>query len=114
MIVNAVRSHEQGDQIMLDTLIIGAAGLTKLWDGILSNWITPIYLAAIAIGAFMFIRSQQLTKLIMFLVVAAIVGVLIFGGSVLFGNKGQAGSLTRMFTSTGEELGNANSSGLQN
>lgn len=98
---------------MLDTLIIGGTGLQEIWDGVLANWITPVYLAAIAIGAFMFIRSQQLTKLIMFLVVAAIVGVLIFGGSALFGNKGQAGSLTQMFTSTGNKLGNSNSDGLQ-
>ena len=102
---------------MLDTLIIGAAssnGLNGLWNGILQNWITPVYLAAIAIGAFMFIRSQQLTKLIMFLVVAAIVGVLIFGGRALFGDKGQGGALTNMFQATGKSVGDNNSGGLQN
>lgn len=98
---------------MFDTLIIGA-GLQEIWDGVLANWITPVYLAAIAIGAFMFIRSQQLTKLIMFLVVAAIVGVLIFGGKTLFsGKNNDGGSLTNMFTNTGDKLGNSNSSGLQ-
>lgn len=103
---------------MLDTLIIGAtgstAGLNGLWNGILANWITPVYLAAVAIGAFMFIRSQQLTKLIMFLVVAAIVGVLIFGGKTLFsGNNNDGGSLTNMFTNTGDKIGTNNKEGLQ-
>lgn len=98
---------------MLDTLIIGA-GLMELWNGILANCITPVYLAAIAIGAFMFIRSQQLTKLILFMVVAAIVGVLIFGGKALFGDGGKGGSLTNMFQATGKSIGDNNARGLQN
>lgn len=99
----------------MDTLIIGAgSGLTNLWDGILNNWITPVYLAAVAIGAFMFIRSQQLTKLIMFLVVAAIVGVLIFGGRALFGDGGQSKGFTKMFEATGNKVADANKDGISN
>lgn len=99
----------------MDTLIIGAgSGLTNLWDGILNNWITPVYLAAVAIGAFMFIRSQQLTKLIMFLVVAAIVGVLIFGGKYLFGDSGESKGFTKMFQDTGNQVSKANEGGISN
>lgn len=102
---------------MFDTLIIGAAsstGLNGLWTGILNNWITPLYLAAVAIGAFMFIRSQQLTKLIMFLVVAAIVGVLIFGGRALFGDGGQSKGFTKMFEATGNKVATDNQTGISN
>lgn len=99
--------------MLLDTLVLGK-GLADLWSGVLANWITPVYLAAVAVGAFMFIRSQQLTKLIMFLVVAAIVGVLIFAGDTLFGQNGQGGALTNMFAKTAEDVGTKNKTGLQN
>jgi hypothetical protein len=57
----------------------------------------------------MFIRSQQITKLIMFLVVAAIVGVLIFFGDSLFGSDG---ALSKMFKGTASGIGKDNSSGM--
>jgi hypothetical protein len=89
-------------------LIVGA-GLTNLWESVRDNWIGPLFLAAVAIGAFMFIRSQQITKLIMFLVVASIVGVLIFFGDSLFGSNG---ALSKMFKGTANSVGNDNSNGI--
>jgi hypothetical protein len=91
-----------------NSLILGA-GLTELWNSIRDNWIGPVFLAAVAVGAFMFIRSQQITKLIMFLVVAAVVGVLIFFGSSLFGTDG---ALSKMFGNTAKNVGNDNSHGI--
>ena len=98
--------------VVFNTLTLGAsAGLSNLWAGIRDNWIGPVFLAAVAIGAFMFIKNQQLTKLILFLVVAAIVGVLIFGGSALFGSNG---ALKNMFQATANTVGKDNSSGVSN
>ena len=81
-------------------LFLGA-GLSSLWDSIKDNWIAPLFFAAVAVGAFMFIKSQQITKLIMFLVVAAIVGVLIFFGSDMFG---EGGALSNVFKNTADKV----------
>ena len=89
-------------------LVLGA-GLNDLWKSVRDNWIQPVFLAAVAVGAFMFIKSQQITKLIMFLVVAAIVGVLIFFGDKLFGSDG---ALKNMFGSTAKKVGDDNSAGI--
>jgi asparagine N-glycosylation enzyme membrane subunit Stt3 len=91
-----------------NSLILGA-GLNDLWNSVRDNWIGPVFFAAVAVGAFMFIKSQQITKLIMFLVVASLVGVLIFFGDALFGANG---SLSRMFKGTSTNVGNSNSDGI--
>lgn len=79
--------------MLYDSLILGA-GLQSLYNGVLNNWLKPAFLIMVAVGAFMFIRSQQLTKLVLFLVVCAVVGVLIFFGDGLFGKDG---AVSKMF-----------------
>lgn len=63
-----------------------AAGIDGLWTIILKDWITPIYLAAVAVFAIMFLKDRAWMKLIGFVGIAAVVGVLIFAGKALFGS----------------------------
>lgn len=67
----------------------GGGGLNSLWDTIKSDWLGPIYFAAIACFALVFIKDRAWMKLLTFIGVAAIVGVLIFMGEDFFGNNGQ-------------------------
>lgn len=92
------------------TLVMGG-GINNFMNGIIHNWIGPIFLVFVAVGAIMFIRSQQLTKLILFLVVAAIVGLLIFGGDFLFGANG---IFQRVGKGTANQVANENGNGIGN
>jgi hypothetical protein len=64
-----------------------AAGIDGLWNNILANWITPIYLAAVAVFAIIFLKDRAWMKLIGFVGIAAVVGVLVFAGKALFGGE---------------------------
>lgn len=64
-----------------------AAGLVDLWNNVLRYWITPIYVAAVAVFALVFMKNRSWTQIIGFVGIAAIVGVLIFAGGDLFGGK---------------------------
>lgn len=97
--------------IMNMTMMLGSTGLTKLWTDVKEAWIAPVFFCMVAIGAFMFIKQQAITKLILFLVVAAVVGVLIFGGEALFGSDG---ALKKMFEGTAVKVGKSNASGVGN
>lgn len=75
--------------LLLNTInFIVAAGLSGLWDTILKNWIGPIFIAAVAIFAIVFIKDRAWMKLLSFVGIAAVVGVLVFAGSTLFGSEG--------------------------
>ncbi len=71
----------------MNELVIFASGLQTLWNNVLSGWIGPIFFAAVAIFAIIFIKDQAWRKLIGFIGIAAIVGVLIFAGPALFGQN---------------------------
>lgn len=73
---------------LLLAVLAPAAGLVDLWNNVLSNWITPLFFAAVAVFAIIFIKDRAWMKLIGFVGIAAIVGVLIFAGPALFGNQG--------------------------
>lgn len=84
---------------ILLTSILGA-GLTELWSNILTNWITPLYVGAVAVFAFVFLKDRAWMKLIGFVGIAAVVGVLVFAGGDLFGKKdsgltGVAGNIAK-------------------
>lgn len=78
-------------------------GLQGLWDTVLSDWVGPIFIAAVAVFAIMFVKDRAWMKLIGFIGIAAIVGVLVFGGSALFGSDG---SLTNVSTDLIDQVGN--------
>lgn len=70
----------------METFIYGA-GLSALWNNILTNWLTPLYIAAVAVFAIIFLKDRAWMKLIAFVGIAAVVGVLVFAGKEMFGNK---------------------------
>ncbi len=75
--------------IINDLLItVPAAGLSGLWTTLMDNYIQWIYLAAVAIFAIIFLKDRAWMKLLSFVGIAAIVGVLVFGGTALFGKNG--------------------------
>lgn len=70
-------------------------GLSDVWDTVRSNWLGPLFLGAVAFFALVFIKDKAFLKLLGFIGIAAIVGLLIFGGDTLFGDGGnQDGALT--------------------
>lgn len=68
--------------------VLASGGLNSLWNTILTNWITPLFIAMVAVFALIFIKDRAWMKLIAFIGIAAIVGVLVFAGSALFGPSG--------------------------
>lgn len=81
--------------------LVPMAGLQGLWNNLMNNYIQWIFLAAIAIFAIVFIKDRAWMKLLSFVGIAAIVGVLIFGGTELFG---QGGSITKSATDVAREI----------
>lgn len=79
-----------------------AAGINELWNTVLTNWITPLYLAAIAVFAFIFLKDRAWMKLIGFVGIAAVVGVLIFAGGALFGSSDSG--LTKVAADAAKEI----------
>lgn len=65
--------------------IVVLAGLETLYNDIISNWLGPLFFIAVAAFALMFIKDRAWMKLIGFVGIAAVVGVLIFAGGDLFG-----------------------------
>lgn len=70
----------------LFAVISYVAGLQSLWNDVLSGWVKPLFLAAVAVIAIKFLLNRSWTKLIGFVGIAAIVGLLIFAGDALFGS----------------------------
>lgn len=75
----------------------GGGGLTGMKDTLINNWIQPVFLVAVAAFALIFVKDRAWMKLLAFLVIAAIVGVVIFFGGDLFGSSGN-------FTNAGKGL----------
>jgi len=93
-----------------------AAGLTDLWGKVLKNWITPLYIAAVAVFAIIFLKDRAWMKLIGFVGIAAVVGVLVFAGSEIFGqkNKGLTGVAKKAATEINTVNGPSLASGGDN
>ena len=64
------------------------AGLSDLQDYIITSWLGPVFIVGVAAFAIIFIKDRAWMKLIGFVGIAAVVGVLVFGGQALFGNEG--------------------------
>lgn len=69
-------------------LNFAAAGLSGLQTTLLNNWIKPVFIVAVAVFAVIFIKDRAWMKLIGFVGIAAIVGVLVFQGDAMFGKEG--------------------------
>lgn len=93
------------------TNLVLAAGLSGLWDSIRTNWLAPIFLAAVAIFSVIFLKNRQWTALISFVGIAIVVAVLIFAGSSLFGDGSGTKGLGSVAEKAGTQLANENASG---
>lgn len=67
--------------------IVGEGGLGNLGNSIIQNWIGPVFLVGVAAFAIIFIKDRAWMKLVGFVGIAAIVGILIFAGGSLFGGS---------------------------
>lgn len=98
------------DMISTGFVSIPGAGLQELWDNVLSGWITPIYIAAVAVFALIFLKDRAWMKLIGFVGIAAVVGVLVFAGGDLFGSKDSG--LTKVGVDVANEINTVNGPAL--
>ena len=71
-----------------DTAIVLAQGLAGLQEKAINNWIGPAFLLGVAGISIIFIKDRAWMKLLGFLGIAAIVGMVIYFGSQLFGKDG--------------------------
>ena len=69
-------------------------GLTGVQETVISNWIGPAFIIAVAFFAIMFIKNRQFRELAAFIVIAAVVGLMIFFGPELFGKSGKLTTAT--------------------
>ena len=73
---------------MLQAVVFAEGGLQDLQDTIINNWLGPVFIVAVAAFAIVFIKDRAWMKLLGFVGIAAIVGVLIFAGDAFFGDEG--------------------------
>lgn len=63
-------------------------GLSGLQTTITNNWVGPIFIVVVGAVGITFLVKREIRKLMVFLLIAAIVGVLVYGASGLFGSSG--------------------------
>lgn len=80
----------------LNTVFIPAAsGISGVWDDIRGNWIGPLFFMAVAVFSIKFIKTKEWTKLFGFIGISALVGLMVFGGGIMFGNNGAFSKLAQ-------------------
>lgn len=82
-----------------------AAGLDQLWQKILIEWVTPIFFALIAFFAFTFFKDRKWSKVIGFVGIALVIGILVFNAQDFFGQNGR---LTKIGTEFGKTINTVN------
>ena len=87
--------------------VLANSGLRGLWNTVLSDWITPLFIAMVAVFALFFIKDRAWMKLIGFVGIAAVVGVLVFAGGDLFGGKDKG--LTKVAKNAANDIQTVNS-----
>lgn len=70
-------------------ILFKGGGLKGIQDNLISNWIGPAFFILVAVFAIYFVKEQQFRRLIAFVGIAIIVGILIFYGDKLFGKDGK-------------------------
>lgn len=88
--------------------VLANTGLRGLWNTVLTDWITPLFIAMIAVFALFFIKDRAWMKLIGFVGIAAVVGVLVFAGADLFGGKDKG--LTKVARNAANDIQTINTS----
>ena len=72
-----------------DITIDKTGGLGDMQKDIIKGWIGPVFILIVAVVAILFVKEREFRKLAAFLGIAAIVGIIIFAGDQLFGDKGK-------------------------
>lgn len=86
--------------------VLANSGLARLWGTVRDNWIAPLFIAMVAVFALFFIKDRAWMKLIGFVGIAAVVGVLVFAGDALFGRNG---NLTKTAKTLSQDIQTVNS-----
>jgi uncharacterized MAPEG superfamily protein len=81
--------------------LVLAGGISGLTQDIVQNWIGPLFLAAVAVFAIIFIKDRSWMKLIGFVGIAAVVGMLIYSSDTLFSKDG---ALTKTSTDVAKQV----------
>lgn len=90
------------------TVDIFAAGLSELKNKALNDWVQPVFIVGVAAISIVFIKDRAWMKLLAFLGIAAIVGVVVFAGEDLFGDDG---NLTGAAEDVGKSINTVNLAG---
>lgn len=69
-------------------LPFNASGLNGIVNELKDNWLAPVFILIVAGVSIMFLVQRELRKLAVFLVIAMLVGVLLFFGEAIFGKNG--------------------------
>lgn len=94
--------------IELLTILAANSGLGNVQSNLVSNWIGPAFFIVVAGFAIKFVISRQFRELAGFLAIAAVVALLVFNGSGLFGEGGVFYGIANGFSGL---LGNGGGSG---
>lgn len=82
-------------------IVAAGGGLSGLQNWLVTNWLGPIYFIMIAAFSLIFIKDRAWMKLATFILIAAVVGILIFFTSTFFGKNG---SLTKTGKTAGSQI----------
>ena len=92
----------KGNNLEVNGVVIDEnGGLGELKNNLIKDWIGPIYLLVVAVVGILIAKEREFRKLAAFLGIAALVGVLVFAGSQLFGNKGALSDTINSTLNTG-------------
>jgi len=73
--------------MFLNDLVL--SGLTNVTNNLLTNWVQPVFILIVAAFSLYFIKNRQFRELGAFVVIATIVGILVFLGKDFFGGQGK-------------------------
>lgn len=71
------------------------AGLSGITENLKNNWIGPVFIIIVAAISIKFLLQREIRSLLIFLVIAAIVGVLIYFGSSIVGQNGSLSNFAK-------------------
>lgn len=91
--------------VMSSFPIFANGGISTTTTNIAKNWIGPIFILGTAGMSLMFLKDREFRKLISFLVICGIIGLMIYAGDSLFGEKG-------LFTNMGAGVANEVKTGV--
>lgn len=79
---------------MFDSLIIGA-GISGMADKIITDWLGPVFILAVAAFAIVFVKDRAWMKLLGFVGISAIVGCLVYFGKDFFSDTGSLSGVAK-------------------